>query len=253
MLAHDLDRNGHDRNAVLLHSLALDRSVWDGMRPQLAPRFDVVAVDLPGHGASPAPREATIHGMAREVGELLERLAISDALVVGLSLGGCVAQALAVGQPERVGALGLIDTTCWYGPTAEQDWEARAQQARERGLDSLAGFQLERWFTEAFRRREPGVCERMLEVFRRNDLDNYVASCRAMGAMDLREEVSAIEVPTAVVVGEHDPATPVSHAEDLRDRIPGARLTVLADCSHLSAVERPDAVLAAIENCLPVA
>lgn len=247
MLAHTFEAVGHERTVVLLHSLALDRGVWERMTPLLTDRYDVLAPDLPGHGNSPATEQGTIESMADEVAALLRALELPEAFVVGLSLGGCVAQALAFRYPRMVAGLGLVDTTCWYGPTAPQDWEQRAQRVRREGFPSMADFQFSRWFTPGFRAEHPEVGQRLLEVFCRNDVDSYVATCRAMGAMDFREEIKAITAPTMIVVGAEDTATPPSYAEGLRAGIPDAQLRVLEDSSHLSPVERPEGVFEALD------
>jgi 3-oxoadipate enol-lactonase len=166
---------------------------------------------------------------------------------MGLSLGGCVAQAVAIRHPALVKGLGLIDTTPWYGATAVEDWEGRAQKAATEGFDSLAEFQLARWFSPAFRAQGTTVGERLLDVFRRNRVEDYVMTCRAMGAMDLRDRLPSITAPTMIFVGADDPATPPAQAEMMRQLIPGASLHVQPDCSHLSAVERPDAVARYVE------
>ena len=246
-LSHEIDDRGHGRTAVLIHSLALDRSVWDGLRGHLAATHDLVLLDLPGHGGSSAIREPTIDWMADEVERLLAvSLGATPVMAIGMSLGGCVAQALAIRHPHRVMRLGLIDTTCWYGPSAEADWAERAGRAERDGMGSLVEFQLERWFTPRFRAEQPDEGQRLLKVFGRTQLPDYVATCRAMGAMDMRESVRAIRVRTAIVVGDQDKATPPRHAHDLHERIAGSTLQVLSGCAHLSAVERPDAVCAAL-------
>lgn len=111
-------------------------------------------------------------------------------------------------------------------------------------MDSLAAFQLNRWFSAGFAEQNPEMGERLLDVFRSNDLDHYAATCRAMGAMDLRALVPAITAPTTVIVGAQDPAT---DAELLRQLIPDTGLHVIPRCSHLSAVERPDAIARLLE------
>lgn len=241
-LAFDRHEGGGEGTVVLLHSLALDRHVWDGVIPHLTPRFDVLAVDLAGHGASDALDEPTIEDMADALAPFVREQAPDGAVVIGLSLGGCVAQAFAIGHPDLTVGLGLVDTTCWYGETAPADWEGRAQKAVEKGFDSLAAFQLDRWFSDEFNAANPRTGERLLDVFRANDVERYVATCRAMGAMDLRDRLGEITVPTCILVGEDDPATPPSDAEMMRALIDGAGMHVMPDCSHLSPVERPDLV-----------
>lgn len=246
MLAHDRTGTG-PTTFVLLHSLALDRSVWDALVGELSPRHSVVTIDLPGHGASPAGDVTSIDDMADAVAATIEAVCDGPAIVMGLSLGGCVAQAVAIRHPSLVRGLGLIDTTAWYGETAVDDWEGRAQKAAAEGFDSLAGFQLARWFSPGFREKDPDTGERLLAIFRRNRVEDYLMTCRAMGEMDLRDRLPSITVPTMIFVGADDPATPPPHAEAMRRLIPDASLHVQPDCSHLSAVERPDAIARYVE------
>jgi 3-oxoadipate enol-lactonase len=227
---------------VLLHSLALDGSIWLTALGRLAGRAAVVTVDLRGHGQSPPAETLSIEQMADDVARVVGDLGYDRAVVIGMSLGGCVAQATAIRHPDLVPALGLIDTTAWYGPTALDDWTGRADRAARDGMASMAGFQLDRWFTEPFIAANPATCERLLEVFRRNDLRSYRAACLALGSMDLRSRLSSIEAQTVVVVGDDDQATPVADARQLAENIDGAQLHVLAAGRHLTGVERTDEV-----------
>jgi 3-oxoadipate enol-lactonase len=253
-LRHDLLREGSAGTVVLLHSLAMDASIWADFAGHLGGDHTVIAPDLPGHGRSPrTAAPLTVESMADAVAALLNDLGLTGVALIGMSLGGSVAQAVTARHPGLVGRLGLVDTTAWYGPDAPAAWAARARQARDEGLASLAGFQLDRWFTEDFRASAPELCARLLDIFRRNDVDDYTASCTALGAMDLRPHLSRIEVPTAVVVGELDTATPPPHAEALAASIAGATLTVIPGCKHLSALERAPEVVAALRPVLGAA
>jgi 3-oxoadipate enol-lactonase len=248
MILH-VDQHGEgDETVVLLHSLALDASVWQRVIPELSDRARVLAVDLRGHGRSGASTDFTVEDMADDVVETLGSLGVARATVVGLSLGGCVAQAVAFRHPEVVAHLVLADTTAWYGEDATQAWAERAERARREGLDALAGFQLDRWFSAGFREGEADLCARLLAVFCANDLDSYTATCAALGGYDGRGRVEGITVPTEIVVGEHDGATPVADADDLGRRVPNARVTVVPEAKHLTALERPDAIIAAVER-----
>lgn len=234
---------GNHEAVVLLHSLAVDRRVWAPMVDPLATNLAVLACDLPGHGRSPAAPAATVEAMADEVASTVAAAGLGPVAVIGMSLGGCVAQALAVRHPGSVRALALLDTTAWYGPDAEAAWADRVAKARAGGMAALAGFQLDRWFSDSFRAQRSDLCDAALALFAGADLDGYADACAALGAMDLRQEIGRITCPTVIVVGEHDPATPVEHAEDIQRRIAGSELHVLEGCKHLSAVERPAAVL----------
>jgi 3-oxoadipate enol-lactonase len=249
-LRYEQFATGDSGPIVLLHSLALDASIWREFAGLLPAATTVLAPDLPGHGAAPKGDPSSVESMADGVAAWMTSIGTGPVTLIGMSLGGSVAQALTIRHPDLVGRLGLVDTTAWYGPDAPAAWAARGGQAREKGLDSLAGFQLDRWFTDEFRQRRPEQGEALLDIFRRNRLENYVASCMALGAMDLRDGLGKIAVPTAVVVGELDAATPPSHARALADAISGAQLTVLPACKHLSAVEKPADVIAALAAIL---
>ena len=242
VLPYDEVGSGDGRPVLLLHSLALDRHVWDELAPLLADGRRVLALDLRGHGEAPTDADFTIENMAADVAATIASLGFDDVAVVGMSMGGCVAQAVAIHHGDLVGGLGLIDTTAWYGPDAKDAWEGRAQKAMTEGLRSLTGFQLNRWFGDEFREANPERGEELLEVFAANDLPSYASSCRALGAFDVRARLGDVAAPTVVIVGEDDPATSPEHARSLHEAIPGSTLHVLEGAKHLTAVERPDDV-----------
>lgn len=241
---------GDGQPITFLHSLALDHTVWQRLIAALPAETPAILVDLPGHGRSAPVGAITIEDMADDVALAITALERQPHCVVGLSLGGCVAQALAVRHPELVGSLCLIDTTAWYGPTAAGDWEARAATAQDRGLSALANFQVDRWFSPGFAASHVEEVRRLLDVFVATDLQSYAAVCRALGAVDLRAHLDKIRVPTVVVVGEDDQATSPDHARVLAGSIPRAEMVVLPRCRHLSPVERPAEVAAALQEIL---
>ncbi len=243
LLAHDVHAAERRPTVVLLHSLALDRRVWRPLIEPLSRHRAVVTVDLRGHGASPADEGFSIEDMADDVAATLTALGRDRVAVVGLSMGGCVAQAFAVRHPERLEALGLIDTTAWYGPDAPSAWAGRASKARQEGMRSLSQFQLTRWFSDDFRLANEPLCQELLDVFAANDLGSYVASCHALGAVDLRGRIAAITAPTAIIVGEDDPATTPVDAAQMRSLIAGSTMHVVPKAKHLTPLERPDEVL----------
>jgi 3-oxoadipate enol-lactonase len=236
--------------AVLLHSLALDGGMWEPLLDPLSQVRRLVVPDLRGHGKSPNSSGFAIEDMADDVAQLCDDLGLDRVAVVGMSMGGTVAQALAVRRPDLVEALGLIDTTAWYGPDAPAVWAQRAAKARADGLRTLSEFQLARWFSEEFRLANTELCLRLLNTFAANDLESYVSSCRAMGAADFRAALAGIDLPACVIVGEFDEATPVSHAEDLHERLSRSTLNVIRGSKHLTPYERPDEVATILARLL---
>lgn len=228
------------KRLVLIHSLALDGSIWDGVARELAGEIELLTYDCRGHGQSErvaGPFNTDL--FASDLAELLDHLHWPSAAVAGCSMGGCVAMAFAGLNPARTAGLGLIDTTAWYGESAPKDWRQRAATARSKGFQGMIEFQLKRWFSEGFRKGHAELVKRLSEVFVANDLECYAASCQMLGDADLRGVLGPIPVPAVVIVGEHDDATPLAMSKFLHHAIPGSTLTILPGGKHLTPVEFP--------------
>jgi 3-oxoadipate enol-lactonase len=239
---------------ALVHSLALDGGMWEGVARQLAGAARLLAVDCRGHGASDRlPGPYSTAQFADDLAAVLDALRWDAASVVGCSMGGCVAQDFAARHAARTEALVLVDTTAWYGRGAPEAWRERAEVALRGGMTALSGFQAERWFTPEFNAAQPEVLARWLGVFAANDPACYAAACAMLGAADLRPVLPRIAAPTTVLVGEEDGATPPAMARALADAIPGATLQVIRGARHLSPIEAPASVAAAIAALLPEA
>jgi 3-oxoadipate enol-lactonase len=228
---------------VLLHSLAMDHRFWIPLIEKLDGAAEVLAVDCRGHGASQKPPGPyTVELFADDLAEVMDAAGWSKALVAGCSMGGCVALAFAASYPDRVEALGLIDTTAYYGDDAPKAWEERAQKALEGGMEKLIGFQKSRWFGDAFREANTDVVEAAIAVFLANDIPAYAETCRMLGACDVRAAMASFKVPTRIIVGEEDYAAPVAMAEAMRDAIPGATMLVIDKARHLTPLEVPELI-----------
>ena len=238
---HAASRQDGERSRIaLIHSLALDRSFWDGVVPLLTSHTDVLTYDCRGHGKSGrAKMTFTPELFARDLAGLLDHLHWPEATVAGCSMGGCVAQAFAGLYPDRTRALALIDTTAWYGPTAPEAWQERAQTAANKGLQALSEFQATRWVSDAFRQKHPEQIHAKMAVFLANDIDCYIATCEMLGDADLRHYQPAMRMPASVVVGEEDYACPVAMSEQMLEAMPNATLSVLPGVRHLTPIECP--------------
>ena len=245
------DHPAPSRHIVLVHSLAMDRSLWRPVAERLSTNACVLIHDCRGHGRSDKPQgPVTVERHADDLADLIDQLGWPTALVAGASMGGCIALAFAIRHPGRVSALGLVDTTAWYGPDAPKNWEQRANAALAAGLSSLTDFQVTRWFGDKFRAENPQVVKDCVDTFLRNDVAVYAQTCRMLGACDLRAGLAAIKVPTAIVVGEEDYATPPAMAEAMHKAIAASTLTVLPGARHLTPLERPDQIAAALGQLL---
>ncbi len=228
---------------ALIHSLALDGSIWNGVAEQLAGRFEILTYDCRGHGQSDrSPGEYTTGLFASDLAELFDHLGWTSAVVAGCSMGGCVAQAFAAENSSRVSALGLIDTTSWYGEDAPKKWRERAAVARSKGLAGMVDFQVTRWFSDGFRAAHPELVKNMTGIFLANDVDCYAATCVMLGDADLRPGLPSLRMPVAVIVGEEDYATPIAMSQRLQEAIRGSTLAVLPKGRHLTPVECPEEI-----------
>jgi 3-oxoadipate enol-lactonase len=248
-IAYRLHRGSGPARFALVHSLAMDGSFWDLTAEHLTAAGDVLVHDCRGHGASSkggGPYTGEL--FADDLADLLDAVGWRTAIVAGASMGGCVALAFAAAYPERLDGLGLFDTTASYGPDAPAQWEERAQKAVTDSLSALVNFQKSRWFSKAFADANPDVVARAVEIFLRNDVDSYVETCRMLGRFDKTGALAQIRVPTRILVGSDDYATPVAMAQAMHDAIPGASLTILPRAAHLTPIECAPAVAAELRT-----
>jgi 3-oxoadipate enol-lactonase len=236
---------------ALVHSLALDRSIWDDVVQALAQDTQALTFDCRGHGRSAQTvMTYTPQLFARDLAELMDHVQWPSAVVGGCSMGGMVAQAFAIGNPQRTTGLVLIDTTAWYGADAPKTWRERGVTGKEKGMAALVEFQTGRWFGDAFRASHKATVDRLVKVFLANNVDCYVKTCEMLGDGDLRAGLATVKMPTAVVVGEEDYATPVAMAEALHQGIAGSTLTVIPGGRHITPTEKPQDIVTRIREVI---
>lgn len=225
---------------MLSGSLGSTRAIWEPILPALG-AFRVVRYDHRGHGDSPVPRGPyTIPELGADVLRLLDRLDIERVSFSGVSLGGMVGMWLARHVPDRIERLALVATSANLGPA--DGWRDRAALVRERGTAAVAEAVVRRWFTPAFRSRDPELALRMKAMIAGTPREGYAACCEAIAEWNFEEGLAAIGAPTLVVAGESDEATPPSHAAFIAGRIPGARLAVLSGAAHVPVAEQPEKI-----------
>ncbi|MFI5715724.1 3-oxoadipate enol-lactonase [Nocardia sp. NPDC051750] len=228
---------------VLLGSLGSDRSMWDPQVAALTADHEVVAVDLRGHGRSPiGTGDPTIADLAGDVLALLDRLGRDAVHLVGLSLGGAVAQWIAAHAPARVRTLTLLCTAAKFGTT--QSWLDRAAAVRADGTGSIADAVVGRWFTAGLAERDPGLIARSRAMVEATTDEGYAACCGALAQFDSRPDLARITAPTLVIAGAQDPATTPDDMRRLADSIANSVLHVLDPAAHLASVEQAGPVTA---------
>lgn len=240
---------------LLANSLGTSFHVWDAIVPALTTRFRVLRYDMRGHGLTDAtalPGDTQGYSISKLAGDalaLMDALGIQKAHVVGLSIGGMVAQHLAAHAPGRVDHMVLCDTAAVIGPASV--WNDRIVGIRRDGLPAIAPGVMARWFTEGFRAARPDLIRGYVNMVARTTLDGYLGCAMAVRDADLRDAGAKITAPVLVIVGDKDPSTPPAAAEALAQGIPGARLEMIADASHIPCVEQPEALTRLILGFLP--
>jgi len=222
---------------VLIHGLGTDRRIWLYQVPEFCSRVPTLTVDLRGHGRSSAPDgEWTVADMARDIVRLLRQLGAEKANLVGLSLGGMVAQQFALDYPYATASLVLVDTIAGPPPGGDQPLREALAFIEAQPMRAIAETRIAAAFTDAV---DPVMRGHVIEQAALNDKDNYLRAARATFSFNVRERLGEIAAPTLVVVGEQDRTFPMAWMEDVASGIRGARLVRLSGAAHISNMERP--------------
>lgn len=233
-------RPGDDaRSIVFINSLGTDLRIWDAVLPGLPAGAPVLRHDKCGHGLS-AGQTDSIAGFAQDLADAMDQLALSDALVVGLSIGGLIALQLADSRPDLVGGLILSNTSYRIG-SAEM-WQTRMDELDTLGLPAMSGGGIERWLSPGFRDAHPVETEGWRMMLARTPQAGYRAACAAIRDADLSAALPHLCCPVMCIAGSDDLATPPEIVADLARGIRGAALVTLEGVGHLPCLERPDRV-----------
>lgn len=229
---------------LLSNSLGTAMAMWDAQLPAFSKHFRVIRYDSRGHGRSDAPPGGySIDRLGRDVIELADALGIGRFHFCGLSKGGMVGQWLGWRAPERLDRLVLANTSPYMGPPS--GWDDRIRAVLANGMAAMTEAVLERWFTKDFRARPGAAVDAVRNMLLDTKPGGYAGCSAAIRDMDQRALLTLIEVPTLVIAGDADPATPLEHAHLLTNGIRGAELRLLS-AAHLSNVEQPEAFTDAV-------
>jgi 3-oxoadipate enol-lactonase len=236
--------DGGGQTILLLHPVGLDLTCWGAQVEALAPDFRVLRVDQRGHGGSDVAPPYTLTQFAEDVHALLRHLQFAPAHTLGLSLGGMVAQVLALDHPEDVRSLVLADTNSTLSAEARPAMVERGEAAKRGGMAAVIDPTLARWFTSGF--MGSPVVARCRERLLTDNVEGWAGGWQAISELDTHPRLKEIRVPTLVITGEGDVSAPVSRAEAMAGAIPGARLHVVPGAPHMAPLEQPALFNAAV-------
>ena len=234
---------------VLLHGAGFDHSSWALHSRWFAHHgYNVLAPDLPGHGRSSGPPLPAISEMADWTAALIEAAGAARARLVGHSMGSLIALETAARHPAKVSALSLIGTaaTMTVGPDLLKAAEANDRSAIDMVSIWGLGFQAELGGSLA-----PGLwmhsgAQRVLEQCRPGVLFNDLAACNAY--QNALAAAAQVTVPATFILGERDMMTPAKAGKTLAAALPNARTIILRGAGHMMMAERPDELLAALQD-----
>jgi 3-oxoadipate enol-lactonase len=223
---------------VFSNSLGTNHSLWDPQVSEFKWKWRVLRYDSLGHGnSSSTPGPYSVELLAKDVLALLDALELNRVNFCGLSLGGMIGMWLGANAPQRLNKLILCNTGAKIGTL--ENWNNRIETVRKNGMKTVSSAVLERWFTTPFREKAQQQVSNIRSVLEALDPEGYAACCAAVRDFDFRKELDRIRVPTLVIAGAHDPATPPADGRFLADHIPGARYVEL-NAAHLSNIEDQD-------------
>jgi 3-oxoadipate enol-lactonase len=224
---------------VFINALGSDLRIWDDVAGILSPDFRAICYDKRGHGLSElGPDRCDMTDYARDLAALLDALGVERATVVGLSIGGLIAQELYRQRPELFAALVLSDTAAKIG--TDESWDARIAEIERGGIEAIADSILERWFTAGFRANRMDELAGWRAMLTRTPKQGYLAACGALKCADLRSHAGAIRTATLCLVGEADGSTPASLVRETAGLIEGARFEIIQGAGHVPNIEKPE-------------
>jgi len=232
---------------VLSHALGTDLRIWDRLVPLLPQGLRIVRYDTRGHGLSACPSGGySVGGLIRDAERLLDALGLRDCAFLGISMGGLVAQGLAVKRLDLVRALILSNTAAKIG--TPQIWADRIAAARADGMGAVADAAIGRWFPPAF--RATPECRGWREMVLRTPLDGYVGCASAIAGADFLAATAGLALPTLAIAGSEDGSTPPDLVRETAALVRGSRFHLIRGAGHLPPVDRPGDYAAALAGFL---
>jgi 3-oxoadipate enol-lactonase len=232
-----VDHNPKGQRAVVLaHSLGTDLTMFDAVAMRMPQTLRVIAYDLRGHGQTQTtPGPYAMGTLVRDAEMLLDHLKIKGVVFVGVSIGGMVAQALAIKRLELVRGLVLSNTAAKIG--TRELWEQRMATVRESGLEGIVDSVMERWFAPSFIKSGDHLDWR--KRFLAQSVEGYLGCCAAIAGTDLMTPTSGLRLPTLAIAGSEDRSTPPDLVRETAQLIPGANFRLIKGAGHLPPIDEP--------------
>ena len=236
---------------MLSHSVSCTRGIWAGQIPALAERYKVLAYDTRGHGGTGSttpPYDFEL--LAADAVGLMDAVEIDSAHFAGLSLGGMTALALALGHPDRLKSISVMDSRADFPAEHVHHWRDRLNAVKEGGMETVVEMSVERWFTAPFREANPDLMETVRGMVRATSVDGFLGCGGAIMGLDFEPRLGEIKLPALFLVGSEDQGTPPDVAQRMHRAVKGSGYVEIDPASHLSSMEQPERVTRALLDFL---
>lgn len=222
---------------VFANSLGTDMSLWDPILPYLPEGLRLIRMDKRGHGRSDVPPAPyTMGALVSDAEAVCDALSVKDCVFVGLSVGGLIAQGLAVKRLDLVRGIVLSNTAAKIG--TPKMWQDRIDAVRAGGLAPMADSVMERWFGKEF--RESDAVRPWRDLLVSTPAEGYIGVSAAISGTDFFTPTSGLRLPALGIAGSDDGATPADLVRETIDLIPGSRFHLIRKAGHLPCVEQPE-------------
>lgn len=223
---------------VFLHPVGLDSTCWKSLIQHM-PAYRSLAVDAAGHGESDvSPGEFSLDEMAADTAELIAAQGNGPCIVVGSSMGGMVAQAVALAAPDLVRGLVLLSTSHTLPPAGRAAMKQRASDS-EKGMPTVIDATIERWFSAAFRASDPQTVADVRDHLLTCDPIVHARAWRAISNLDYESGLGSIRCPTLVMTGSADVSTPPAISQAMVKLLPGSVYREIPGAGHMAMLEQP--------------
>jgi 3-oxoadipate enol-lactonase len=230
------------RWATFITGIANDLGMWDGQIAALERDFRILRYDLRGHGGTPASTgDYSIPLLVSDLRELLDGLNVEKTSLVGLGLGGAIAQAFAIEHPERVDKLMPCCCRARMVPDFAKLWHGLRDTVRKNGLESIVEPTVQRWFSEDFKAAHPEVLDKVRGMIRGTTLEGYMGVTAAFLGLDVEERLHLISAQTLYVSGAEDKlGGPPDLMKKLSEKVRGARHVSVPGAAHIANIQNPE-------------
>ena len=222
---------------VFSNSLGTDLRLWDAVVERLPASLRVIRYDKRGHGLTEAlPSPYSMGSLISDAEALLDHLNVRGCVFVGLSVGGMIAQGLAVKRLDQIRAMVISNTGAKIG--TPDMWRDRIAAVETGGIEALADTIMEKWFSAAFRQTPEIMAWR--NMLTRQPATGYIGCSAAISEADFYSTTAELTLHTLAIAGSEDGSTPPDLVRETADLIKGARFHLIRGAGHLPCVEKPD-------------